>query len=221
MKSRKTFQKHLSCYCMFLISIFYLSHCEGQPTKQVSDVDSTIAEIVRVRQLTAQYVVLSKSSFKQGSAEYNKAFGLYAIAYSNYSAWNAYMASALASGRIKSKKPILTDSGSEYDELSSKATKSSTEFVSYVTSNIEGESKAVTTILSSLADLGVKLWTEVSQKNAQDRAAASKRFLDATTWQSWNQITDGGQPSTSTKAPESSPASPTSQSRAPQVVAPH
>ena len=166
--------------------------CFSADTKQTDSVGITIAKIVKARDYTAQFVVLAKKSFKEGTPEYNQAFKLYATAYSDYGAWNAYLAEALATGRVKEKKPLPNDS--QYDDLSSSATKSATTFVSYVDSNTQGQSKAVVAILSSLADLGLKLWTGISDKNTKDRTAASKRFSDATTWQSWEQVTDGSAP---------------------------
>jgi len=175
---------------------------EGADTA-TSNIDATIAQVVRARDYTAQFVVLAKKSFKAGSPEYNQAFKLYAAAYSDYGAWDAYLASALASGRVKDKKPLPNDS--HYDDLSSTATKSATVFVSYVDTNTQGASKAVVAILSSLADLGLKLWTGISAKKAQDRAALSKRFSDATVWQTWEQITDGSSPNVAPSKTDSKP----------------
>lgn len=172
--------------------------------KPQSSIDATVARVVKARDYTAQFVVLAKKSFKEGSPEYNQAFKLYAEAFSDYNGWNAYVASALASGRIKDKKPLPNDSN--YDDISASAVKSATAFVSYVDSNTQGQSKAVVAILSQLADFGLKLWAGISTKNAQDRAAASKRFVDATTWQSWEQIKDGSVPPVATSKNESTPA---------------
>jgi hypothetical protein len=178
--------------------------CFAGDAKQTDSVGITIAKIVKARDYTAQFVVLAKKSFKEGTPEYNQAFKLYATAYSDYGAWDAYLAEALATGRIKEKKPLPNDS--QYDDLSSSATKSATAFVSYVDSNTQGQSKAVVAILSSLADLGLKLWTGISDKNTKDRTAASKRFSDATAWQSWVQITDGSAPKPAPTQTDTTPA---------------
>jgi hypothetical protein len=177
---------------VLLACLILSSGCFAADSQPTDTVGITIAKIVKARDYTAQFVVLAKKSFKEGSPEYNQAFKLYAEAYSDYGAWDAYLADALATGRVKDRKPLPNDS--HYDDLSSSATKGATAFVSYVDSNTQGQSKAVVSVLSSLADLGLKLWTGISDKKSKDRTAASKRFSDATAWQSWEQITDGSSP---------------------------
>jgi hypothetical protein len=197
---------------LILIVLIKPGFCFGD-----DNLDAVIAKVVKARDYTTQFVVLAKKSFKEGTPEYNQAFKLYAAAYSDYDSWNAYLTSALAAGRVKGRTALPHDS--KYDDLSAAATNSATKFVSYVDSNTPGQEKAVVTILSSLADLGLKLWTGISKKITDDRNALSKRFADATQWQSWEQISDGSAPipkPAPTSTPKSNKSRPPAADKAPQ-----
>lgn len=163
-------------------------HANAQKT-QNAKIPELTAEIVKARAYTSQFVVLAKKSFEENSPEYNAAYKLYADAYRDYSGWNAYLTAAITQGKAKD---ITTDS--TYDKYSADAVKSAATFVNYVDSNTPGQQKAVVTILSSLADLGLKLWLGISNKRASDRATLATNFCSMTYWQSWNEIKDGSAP---------------------------
>jgi hypothetical protein len=175
----------------------------GAVASNQNSIDATIAQIVEARDYTAQYVVLAKQAFKPSSAEYTDAFKLYADAYAKYGAWDAYVSSALRAGRSKK----LTNNP-DYQAIATDASHSAIAFTGYVDSNTNGQAKAVTTILASLADLGLKLWTGISTQITQQRTTAANAFDAATSWQSWAQITDGSQP----KPVETKPTNTTSTS---------
>lgn len=159
------------------------------------NLDSTIANIVQVRSFTSQYVILANNRFKSDSGEYTKAYKLYAKAYSNYSAWNSYLVSAIRAGRTK-----RLPSDPKYTSVASNATQSATAFTDYVDIQT-AQDKAVTPIITALAGLGIDLWTKWSNKISADRAAAATVFATDTKWQSWNEIVTASVPGTPKSAP--------------------
>jgi hypothetical protein len=193
-----------------IVSLTGTSPCQTA----VCDTDCLTAKIVQARDYTAQYVVLAKQSFKANSPEYNQAFKLYATAYSNYGAWDAYLSSALRAGRAKK-----LNKDQNYNSIAAQAAQSSLAFTTYVDTNTSGDAKQVTTILASLANLGLQLWTGISQHLDQERVAAANAFDNATKWQAWNEITDGSAPK-STNTDGSTPKSTTLTTTTPQTKQP-
>jgi hypothetical protein len=162
-----------------------------------TSVDGTISDIVKARSYTTEFVNIAKDTFKSDSKEYLQAHKLYASAFANYSAWDAYVASAIRNGN---SKKINTDP--KYKKVTTDATESANTFTDYVNKNT-GQDKAITTVISALADLGIELWIKWSNKAQADRAAAATAFETATKWQNWDEI--GGasekQPTKSTPKP--------------------
>ena len=178
----------------------------GAPPNPTS-VEGITAKIVQAGTYTSQMVVLANKTFPAGSDKYNQAFTLYAKAYSAYSAWAAYLTSSLRRGTTKH-----LNNNREYDGIAQDASNSGVAFTSYVETNTSGESHAVLTILSSLADLGIKLWAGISKQVTQNRNNSALAFCESTKWQSWEEITSNGTPTRQTsdycKLPSDSTSTP-------------
>jgi hypothetical protein len=160
------------------------------PTTPTST-EGITAAIVKARGFTSAMVVLAAKNYPEGSDKYNQAFTLYAHAYSDYTAWAAYLTTALRAGHAKH-----LNTNQEYDQIASTAEASSSAFTNYVTTNTPGasESHDVTTIISGLADLGLKLWTGISKQITTQRNNAATSFCESTKWQTWQELTDTNAP---------------------------
>lgn len=193
----RTFRLVTLCSVLGLLSCLYLSSqkltASATPLPQdagaaaPTSVEGITAEIVKARGLTSQMVVLANKNYAAGSDKYNRAFVLYAEAYGNYNAWAAYLTAALRAGHAKH-----LNNNQEYNSVANAAETSGSAFTNYVMTNTPGagESHAITTILSSLADLGIKLWTGISKQITTQRNNSATSFCEATKWQSWQEITD-------------------------------
>lgn len=192
-------------FCAAICNSFFLRppHASSAQQPVISpaiNVDSTTADIVQARTLTSQYVLLANSRFNSDGPEYAQAYKLYAEAYSNYSAWNSYLTSAIRGGRTKH-----LPSDPKYTAVATNASRSATAFTDYVDQRT-GQSKAVTTVITALAGLGIDLWTKWSNKISADRTAAAAAFATDTKWQSWKEIVSGTPPETA--KPESKAVTP-------------
>jgi len=170
----------IGCLASLLVCALFFSaraHAQTSP----ASVNEIIAQIVKARDLSSGYVSLASSTFAKGTPDYIQSQKLYIAAYSDNTAWNAYVAAAIRAGKLKH-----LNNDDEYQKLSDTAAKSSTTFVTYVDTKTQPQSKAVLTILSSLADLGIKLWTDVSDKITKDRELTASNFEKATKWVSWD-----------------------------------
>jgi hypothetical protein len=194
---RFTSQLILFCSLSIYISCVQLSTLQleasvAQPsldsqTAAPTSVEGVTAEIVKARGLTSQLVVLANKNYPAGSDKYNRAFILYAEAYSDYTAWAAYLTAALRVGHAKH-----LNNNPDYDRVATAAEASGSAFTNYVTANTPGagESHVITTLISSLADLGIKLWTGISKQITTQRNNSATGFCEATKWQTWQEITD-------------------------------
>jgi hypothetical protein len=148
----------------------------ADPTAEIT------SEIVKAREYTASYVVLAKQNLKGN--DLIQAEKLYATAYANYSAWNAYVTASLRNG-TKGKN---LNKDTNYQKEASDASGAATTFVAFVDSKTGQQSKAILPTLSSLADLGMKLWNGIKDRIDKDRTAAADAFAKDTKWSSWNDI---------------------------------
>jgi hypothetical protein len=171
-----------SCVAIFLLCLV-VSTGVGQVRAVSTGIDGIVAQIVKARDLTSGYVSLAATSFQKGSPELLAAQKLYIAAYSDNTAWDSYVASSLRGGRARH-----LNSDDQYQKNADRATVSATRFVQYVDEKTNAQSKAVLTVLSSLADLGVKLWTNISDKNKKDRESAASNFENVTKWKSWDEL---------------------------------
>lgn len=193
--------KSIFCAAIF-ISFFLLTNQSPaqQPASNTTiNIDSTTADIVQARTFTSQYVLLANSRFKSDSPQYTQAYKLYAKAYSDYTAWNSYLASAIRSGRTK-----RLPSDPKYAKAASTASQSAAAFTNYVDVQTS-QSKAITTALTALAGLGIDLWTKWSNKISAERTAAATAFTTDTKWQSWNEIVSGIPSGTAKPEPKATP----------------
>jgi hypothetical protein len=163
----------------FVFALVFVARARTQTNP--ASVNEIIAQIVKVRDFSSGYVSLANSNFAKGTPDYVQSQKLYIAAYSDNTAWNAYVAAAIRAGKLKH-----LNNDDEYQKLSDTAAKSSTVFVTYVDTKTQPQSRAVLTILSSLADLGIKLWTDVSDKITRDRELTASNFEKATKWVSWD-----------------------------------
>jgi hypothetical protein len=153
----------------------------GQPAFAKDQTAEITAEIVKAREYTASYVSLAKRSLK--GDDLTQAEKLYATAYANYSGWDAYVKTALRDGKAKN-----LNKDDDYQKKADEASGAATKFVAFVDSKTGQQSKAILPILSSLADLGLKLWNGIKDRQTKDRAAAADAFDKDTKWSSWNDL---------------------------------
>jgi hypothetical protein len=169
----------------------------AQPAAPQASIGSTIDEIVKAREYTAEYVSTANGYFTKNSKEYLHARALYADALSKYSGWDAYVASAIRKGNSKK-----LNSDPQYKKDASDAVKSASAFTDYVSEQtVQG--KAVTAVISALADLGIQVWTKWRNQIGTERETAAKDFETATKWSSWDEIV-----SPPTVKPDPKPATP-------------
>ena len=168
---------------------------QGDPTASI------VAQIVKARDYTAEYVVLAKQSLAKNPSDLQQAQKLYILAYADYNAWVAYVKTGLQDGKAKH---LNTDA--EYQTISSYASTAGNAFTSFVDSKT-GEPKAVNVLLSSLGALGLQLWNGIKDRQQKDRATAATNFEQGTKWSPWEAITEDSlknpQPSPSTKPSDS------------------
>jgi hypothetical protein len=163
------------CVLGVLFTVLVATRLDAQ-----DEIAKTTSEIVKAREYTASYVALAKQKLKDDDLV--QAQKLYADAYADYSGWNSYVETALRNG--KAKKLNLDD---QYQKQAEDATKAATKFVGFVDTKT-GQTKAVVAVLSSLADLGLKLWNGVKDRQTKDRNTAADSFAKATKWSSWSDI---------------------------------
>ncbi len=177
--------------------------CATQAQTQISPstINGIIAQIVKARDFSSGYVSLASNSFAKGTPEYTQSQKLYIAAYSDNTAWNAYVAASIRAGKAKH-----LNNDDDYQKLADTATKSSTAFVTYVDAKTQPQSKAVLTILSSLADLGIKLWIDVSDKVTKDREVTASNFEKATKWVSWDGLVAAPAPTAPSNTPKPKPS---------------
>src|SRR5580704_16705479 len=152
-KRRKIVKILASSLASVCVLALFTTLIVGIDLKAEDNTASITAEIVKAREYTASFVTLAKGNLK--GPDLTEAEKLYAAAYSNYSGWDAYVETALRDGKAKK---LNTDE--KYQKWSDDATSTGTKFVAFVDSKT-GQSKAVVAILSSLADLGLKLWNGI------------------------------------------------------------
>lgn len=165
------------------------------PTAQI------VARIVKARDYTAEYVMISKESLAKNPSDLQQARKLYARAFADYNAWVAYVKTALQDGRAKH---LGTDT--EYQKISSEAATAGNAFTGFVDSKT-GEPKAVNVLLSSLGALGLQLWNGIKDRRQKDRATAATNFEQTAKWSPWEAITENSlknpRPSQSAKPSDS------------------
>ena len=179
------------------LAIFVLPACPaGDPTATI------VAKIVQARAYTSSYVVLAKQSFVSSPADLQQAQKLYAFAYANYSAWVAYVVTALQDGRGKN-----LSNDTDYQKVSSDASMAGNQFTEFVDSKT-GSTKAVSVILSSLGALGLQLWNGIKDRQQKDRGTAATNFEQQTKWSPWESITtDAVKPTQAAQPAQSNPTS--------------
>jgi hypothetical protein len=162
---------------VFAMILILAAALQARATDQTAEIT---AEIVKAREYTASYVAIAKRSLK--GDDLTQAEKLYATAYANYSGWNAYVKTALRDGKAKN-----LNKDEDYQKKADDASGGATKFVAFVDSKT-AQSKAILPILASLADLGLKLWNGIKDRQAKDRTAAADAFEKDTKWLSWNDI---------------------------------
>jgi hypothetical protein len=159
--------------------VLVLAVPQAHATDQTAEIT---AEIVKAREYTASYVAIAKRSLK--GDDLTQAEKLYATAYSDYSGWNAYLKTALQDGTAKGNN---LNGDKTYQKMAGDASEAATKFVEFVESKTT-QSKAILPILSSLADMGLKLWNGIKDRQTKDRAAKADAFQKDTKWSSWVDI---------------------------------
>ncbi|MEG9434909.1 hypothetical protein JAO29_01795 [Edaphobacter sp. HDX4] len=170
-------------HALLFVSFAPLSATMDSKTSSMP-IEETQSKIVESRTLTSEYVRLAHKTLAAGSPECLKAFKLYAAAYSAYSGWDEYVAAAIEKGDSKH-----IDHDSLYTIKATAASQNAEKFVNFVDEKTNGESKALLPALSSLTDLGIKIWNEIRKEKLENRTNAAKSFRNATAWQTWDQIT--------------------------------
>jgi len=111
------------------------------------------------------------------------------------------------------KRHLNTDPN--YDKKASDLDKSAEEFVNYVHTTANGQSKAVDPIFAALSGLGVTFWNDFINQTTQQREAAAKDFLAETNWPFWSEIPDGTVPTPTPAAGGTAPPTASSKSKSP------
>jgi hypothetical protein len=132
--------------------------CPTQKQSTKFDVDDTTGAIACARTVASERVMLLSQRFSPNTPDYQTAVKEYGNAEGAYNAWDAYLVSAIGSGR--EKKLDRNPAKDVYNGYVARATTGYNEFIGYSDSKTGTPSKAVTTVISSLADLGLSVWTK-------------------------------------------------------------
>jgi len=147
-----------------------------------TSVSTVTGQIVEAKTYTSDYVAIAKQAFANKPNDLTEAQKKYATAHSKYDGWVAYVKSSIRDGNAKK-----LNKDKDYEKIASDATVAAKDFTDFVESKT-GQSKAVTAILSQLADLGLKLWNGYRDRVQKDRAAAADAFEKDAKWPTWNDI---------------------------------
>jgi hypothetical protein len=154
----------------------------GQQDKPKDQTALITAQIVEARDYTESFVVLAKQSFAKTPADLEESQKLYASAYAKYNKWVQYVKTSLQQGQAKK---LANDQ--DYQNIATEASGAATQFTTFVNSKT-GETKAVTVVISALADLGLKLWNGIKDRQTKDRNAAADAFEKDAKWLPWQDI---------------------------------
>lgn len=182
------------CACVITLSISTLVVNAGEKPQPKRDIAYFVGSIVEARNLTESYVAIAKDHLDSKTDAYTTAQEKYAAAYAKYSAWLAQLETAISTG-----KSAHLDENADFLQRGQDAGNAAKEFVEYVDQASKTQTKAITTILSSLAETGLKLWqgfVEQRKKNAKDLIADLDQRAK---WKSWSELVAG--PAKSAQSP--------------------
>jgi hypothetical protein len=180
------------CASLLLVPVASVMLFAAEKTSEAQDETPAItAKIVEARDYTESFVVLAKQALSNNPSDLQRAQILYGTAYSKYAGWVQYVKTSLQKGKAKN-----LPKDKNYEKVAAEATAAATDFTTFVNTKT-GQSKAVTAILSSLADLGLKLWNGIKDRIDKDRNNSADAFEKDAKWRPWQDI--GASPSTPAK----------------------
>lgn len=171
-------------FFVFSILAFFLAlpaNAADESTNAGDPVAEAIASVVGARDSIRGYVTDVDSAYKVTDPEYVRARDLYRTALGKYNGWSAAVAEAIAAGK---EKKLRKDTA--YKNIADQASNASSEFVMYVQS-LRGQTKDLS-VLTTLADLGLRIWNGFKDRQKKDRKERSEYFLSATKWDAWEAI---------------------------------
>jgi hypothetical protein len=173
-----------ACVAATIAAIVFASNGLAQGSaKDEQLVRGATAQIVSAKTKARGYVLEFKaSSFKDSSPEYTQARRLYVEAQSQFAGWASYLKSAIADNQTRDLQKDQT-----YFKLSKDAGVSAQSFVTFVEDKT-GASKAILPAISGLADLGLKVWNGIKDREAKDRATRADAFAKDVQWEDWDKI---------------------------------
>jgi hypothetical protein len=174
------------CTCLTVLLLWAPVVKAGEKAKPRLDIAYFVGSMVEARNLTESYVGIARDHLDPKSDAYTTSQEKYAAAYSKYSGWLGQLETAISTG-----KSAHLDEDAEFIQRGEEASAAAKDFVEFVDRASKTQTRAVTTILSSLADTGLKLWqgfVEQKKKNAKDLIADLDQRAK---WKSWSELLSG------------------------------
>jgi hypothetical protein len=107
----------------------------------------------------------------------------YDDAFANYDGWVTALKTAIVVGK---ERKINEDQ--DYKDIAKKAGDTGDAFVNYVIENTRSRRGGFLAILGPLADVGIKIWKEIKDKQTAQRNALGKIVEEEGRWRSWDDI---------------------------------
>ena len=142
--------------------------------------DATAVDYLRVEKTKAAVMVMQvKTQFLPGSPEYNTAKQKYAAA---QQAFNSYTRAMLGSYALGTKADLSASAQLAYTKAE--------DFQKYISSlNLQSKGfVAVFVAVGVLIDIGDKLYTVLTSKEKEERAARTKQLSLEVTWDDWDRV---------------------------------
>lgn len=146
-------------------------------------------KIVHAREIVRGKVVQMKLA-PVGSPNMATARDKYNTAYAAYAEWIEVLRLSIengdAAGDLRDPKSSV---GQRYAAVSKAASDAGIEFIKYVDQTTAAQTKGgAIAALSSLVDVGIKVWKEAKSRSDDRRRAAAKTLAETTQWERWDDI---------------------------------
>jgi hypothetical protein len=164
---------------VFVSPVRIAVRASGPPEDIVAE---TTRQVVEGRELVTGYVADIKDKYDSKATEYGEAKKLYRVALSKYNGWAASVKGAIRQGKVKDLQK-----DNVYKASATQASAAAKAFIDYVDSKTGG-SKGAFAILGGLIDAGIKIWTAVKDRKAQERKANAEAFYEDVKWDQWEAI---------------------------------
>jgi len=131
-----------------------------------------------------------KSRLTPGNPKYDILMNEYVDAYSKYDGWVSVLKSAIVAGKEKN-----LSSDREYAQIAKDASSASQKFVQDAidaTESATNRGVGVIAVLSSLADIGVKVWNSYASGSQERRMKYADYVANDIKWRGWEDISVSG-----------------------------